>query len=131
MTYLAPSRPQAANIQYENIKLPFAVQQFEYNHGSYLGTLYFVWRVNADPAEQDFSARKWCMDYVEGQIPVYHSWEMKRQFHSRFLTVAHMSPSVYREMYQFLTGDATAQNYSVSKEVQTRLRHALICRIHL
>ena len=122
---LAPPKPQEAHIYYENIKLPFAVQLFKYNHGNYLGTLYFVWRVNSDPAEQNFTAMKRCMDYVEGHIPVYHSREMRRQFHSRFSTVAQMSSSVYREMYQFLTGDATAPNDSISKEVQTRLRHAL------
>ena len=120
MNNFAPEKPDDAHTYFTELCLPYKVQVYKFNHGNYLGTLYFIWRL--PDGELNMTASRRAINSVDELVPVYHTRQMRKEFFSRFSTVAKLSPAVSREMYKFISGDASAVNDSVSAQVQDRLK---------
>ena len=107
------------------LRMPFAVEVFQYEHGNNLATLSLVWRAPSEPSESNNNETCKIIDWFRSDIPVYHTRAMRRQFVHRYSLLTSLSPAMLTEIYQHLTSGASAMPTKVSQDLQTRLRLAL------
>ena len=96
---------------------------YSYHYGNNLGSLFYTWKIPADPADYDPTKSQNLISHIERNIKQYHSREMRRQFMARFGLVFNAKPSVMTELYQFLTNDSSVT--SISDVVQQKLKFLL------
>ena len=107
------------------LELPFAVELYSYHSGDHGGTLWWVWRAPADPADSDNNRSMLLAKELDSHVHVYHTRAMRRDFVERFHLVSNAHRSVLNKMYRFLTGDAAEPATQASKAVLQRLRICL------
>lgn len=108
-----------------SVKLPFAVELYHYDHGNFLGKLWWIWRVPEDPIDSDNNKATRIINGIIKSIPVFHTRAMRRAFIDRYELITGLSPTLLSEMYEHLTGDASAAPSKISKDVRIRLKIAL------
>ena len=116
----APSTPKFRFTYIQELCLPFPVELYSYHHGNNIGTLWYVWRVPSEREDRDISKSKRMIEQIEKNIPVYHTREMKRAFSRRYGLLCNAKPSVFLDMYKFLTGDTATT--TTSEETKKRLQ---------
>ena len=123
----APPNPRHKYTYLQELSLLFKIQMYSYNYGNNRGSLYYDWKIPANPADYDPSKSHCLISLVKQNIKHYHSREIKRQFISRFSLVSDAKASVMTDLYQFLTTDSSTT--SINEEVQTRSKFFLIHKI--
>ncbi len=113
-----PENPSTRHEFISNLAFPFTVEKYSYHPGSNIDMLHYLWKAYDDDKE---GRSNQVTSKLEKEMPVYHTREMRRQFHKRFGLVAKASPAVLTDMYQFLTGDGSAPPTKISKAVRQRL----------
>ena len=108
----APPNPRFKYTYLQELSLPSRIKVFTYHYGNNLGSLYYAWRVPADPANYDPAKSQKLISEIKRNIKEYHSKEMRRQFISRFNLVINATLSVMSELYQFLTNDSSSTSIS-------------------
>ena len=106
------------------LELPFAVELYSYHSGDHGGTLWWVWRAPADPADSDNNRSMLLAKELDSHVHVYHTRAMRRDSVECFHLVPNAHRSVLKKMYRFLTGDAAEPATQASKAV---LQHLRIC----
>ncbi|XP_078597452.1 uncharacterized protein LOC144873716 [Branchiostoma floridae x Branchiostoma japonicum] len=104
------------------LQLPMSVELYTYKTGNNLGSLHFIWKVPPSKESRDFNLSNRLMHEVEKNVPVYHTREMHKKFNDRFALITSAKPVVLREMYQFLTNDASVEECQLSKDIRQRLK---------
>lgn len=119
----APPNPRLKYTYIHELSLPFRIELYSYHYGNNLGSLFYAWKVPADPADYDPGKSQNIISNIEKNIKQYHSREMRRQFIARFGLVLNTKASVMNELYQFLTNDSAVT--SISDVVQQKLKFLL------
>ena len=119
----APPTPRLKYTYIHELSLPFRIEVYSYHYGNNLGSLFYTWKIPADPADYDPTKSQNLISHIERNIKQYHSREMRRQFMARFGLVLNAKPSVMTELYQFLTNDSSVT--SISDVVQQKLKFLL------
>ena len=96
---------------------------FKYTPYSGIATSHFVWVLPDDT--RDYSMYAEITADISSQIPVFHTRAMQSEFKDHFTSVCKLTPAIYRAMYRYLSGDASANPNKVSKETDERLKLAL------
>ena len=110
--------------------LSIPVVLMKYSPFGAMFTFCFVWKV-ADTKDQVQTEKYGEMERkvikrISHNIPAFHTRMMKREFQLHFsLLGPNIQPSVYREMYSFLTGDVSKSASKTSQAVDERLKMAL------
>ncbi|KAI8516352.1 hypothetical protein Bbelb_049330 [Branchiostoma belcheri] len=107
------------------LQLPMSIELYTYKTGNNLGSLHFIWKVPPSKESRDLNQSNRLMHEVEKNVPVYHTREMHKKFSDRFTLVTSATPVVLREMYQYLTNDATVEECPLSKDIRQRLKMLL------
>ncbi|XP_062603864.1 uncharacterized protein LOC134265655 [Saccostrea cucullata] len=103
---------------------PFAVDVLEYDPGSGLGKVIFLWRAPDDRSTTEMiSSATRIHKILEGRLPEYHTQEMRREFKKTYQRFVHIPDYILRAMYSDLTLDATA---SQNPSIDARLRQAIL-----
>ena len=95
------------------------VVYFKYTPYSGIATSHFVWVLPDDTMYAKNTAD------ISSQIPVFHTRAMQSEFKDHFTSVCKLTPTIYRDMYRYLSGDASANPNKISKETDERLKLAL------
>ena len=121
--FLPSSKLKATRHDYiRSLKLPFATELYHYDHGNFMGKLWWIWRVSEDPIDSDSSKSTRIIYGILQSIPVFHTRAMKKAFIERYELLTGCSSTVLAEIYEHLTGDAAAAACKVSKVVRVRLK---------
>ena len=124
--FLPSSKLKATRHDYiRSLKPPFATELYHYDHGNFMGKLWWIWRVSEDPIDSDSSKSTRIIYGILQSIPVFHTRAMKKAFIERYELLTGCSSTVLAEIYEHLTGDAAAAACKVSKVVRVRLKLAL------
>ena len=88
--------------------------------------MFFVWKIqeNLDPNEQLGQILN-ATEVIKKNIPVYERRTTKKEFMKTYSSVA--PPHVLKEMFQNLTNDNSADLNLNAKEINDRLKFALLC----
>ena len=86
----------------------------------------FIWRIPETMSETDLLQKNASVQrQIEGDLPVYHSRCMRREFIRSFETVTHAKPAVLREAYRLLTEDSSSSATAAQEEVDKRVAQLL------
>ena len=106
--------------------LTHACVYFKYTPNAGIETYHFIWKVPNDPSERDDSKYVSISASISSNIPTYHTRLMKTEFKQHFGSICHVSKSVFRAMYSYLTGDQSISSHTKSKKVDARIRLGLM-----
>lgn len=105
----------------ENLTLPYPVKLYTHRFGNYHGNFHLVWKIEDDHATGDLEA----ISSIKEHLPVYATRAMRNEFmncYSKTVT----KPAILRDMYRFLTRDASAAVSSGERAVDDRVLEFLL-----
>lgn len=125
---LAPADRKSRYDYVEGLSLPFACELLWCSDGN--KKLWFIWRIPFMLKDRDVAKTiSICKELEETHVKHYSTRLMRRKFsdkYSLFLSQRGVQlgilPAILNEMYQDLTGDASARPSKISQNVQTRLK---------
>ena len=104
-----------------DLKLPDPFVLYSYQHGSFLGTEHFTWRIPADRSLRDKNENAKALLHVTSNIKVYSTWVMHKQFIDKYNHKANISPSVLRAIFRDLCDDSSASESSEQAAVDSHV----------
>nr|XP_022308033.1 uncharacterized protein LOC111114036 [Crassostrea virginica] len=105
----------------DNLTLPYPVKLYTHKFGNYLGNFHFVWKVEDDDATGDLEA----ISSIKEHLPIYATRAMSNEFINRYSKTG-TKPAILRDMYRFLTRDASAAVSSDERAVDDRVLEFLL-----
>ena len=99
-------------LQRLSLSVPFAL--YAYQHGNYLGTEHFVWKLSEE--RSDSKNVQAVMKLNEG-IKVYYTRAMRKQFIEKYSHRINLPKMVLRQIYKELSGDSSASESSQQGEI--------------
>lgn len=105
----------------DNLTLPYPVKLYTHRFGNYLGNFHFVWKVEDDDATGDLEA----ISSIKEHLPIYATRAMRNEFINRYSKTG-TKPAILRDMYRFLTRDASAAVSSDERAVDDRVLEFLL-----
>lgn len=105
LSYFAPQHKVERHRWISNLKLSCQAMLWKFSFGNYLGTLWFIWKVemNQESELSEGIARELLAD-----VPIFHTRAMRAEFYSRYVYVTGISKAIKRNIYIFLSGDSSA-----------------------
>ncbi|XP_062607328.1 uncharacterized protein LOC134269121 [Saccostrea cucullata] len=104
-----------------NLTLPYSVKLYTHRFGNYLGNFHFVWKIEDNDANGDLEA----ISSIKENLPVYATRAMRNEFINRYSKTG-TKPAILRDMYRFLTRDASAAASSDERAVDDRVLEFLL-----
>ena len=104
-----------------DLKLPDPFVLYSYQHGNFLGTEHFIWRIPADLSLRDENENAKALLPVTSNIKVYSTRAMRKQFINKYSHKANISPSVLRAIFHDLCDDPSASESSEQAAVDSRI----------
>lgn len=108
----------------KHLKLPFPCKVYTHHHGNYFRNFTFVWKLDIKShRERDLEA----IDIIRQDLPVFSTRAMRREFIDRYAN-AHtlVKPAIFRDVYRFLTQDASAAESTKQSQVDDRVVQFLL-----
>ena len=107
-------------------KLVVLYRTILYKHSSGKTNVHFTWKVSTDASVTEvLNLSVSVSDKLRLTLPRYHKWAMRREFISSFRRVTGTKPTVLRETYRRLTGDASAASSQTEHNVDESLSEIL------
>ena len=122
----APVDRYLRKVWLSHLALPYPVKEYRYAYGNQLGVVSFLWRVG-NPEDESSSAK--VLLTVSGQLKMYSTREMRRQFISKYGHINNPSKAVLRQIFLELTNDSSAARTPEEAKIDERIAAALLLMI--
>ena len=119
----APVDRYLRKVWLSHLALPYPVKEYRYAYGNQLGVVSFLWRVG-NPEDESSSAK--VLLTVSGQLKMYSTREMRRQFISKYGRINNPSKAVLRQIFLELTNDSSAARTPEEAKIDERIAAALL-----
>ena len=99
----------------DNLTFPYDTQLLTYSFGNHLGNIYFIWKVQEEIKSKETST----VHHILTKLPQFSTRAMRREFLNRYSQCS--DKSLLRDMYRFITNDASAGESSDEAAVDNRV----------
>ncbi|KAK3107727.1 hypothetical protein FSP39_020885 [Pinctada imbricata] len=107
-------------VWYDNFCLPFPRKLYTHRVGNYIGNFTFVWKIPENVTERDDANDISVFGEIREHLPVYSTRAMRRLFIDRYTRKIGVKSAVLRDMYKYITSDASAAETTAQSEVDNR-----------